>query len=298
MIETADDVGIRMAVWQPEGEARGALLMTQGRTEYIEKAYEWIGKFRKRGLVVCAFDWRGQGLSERELPDRKRGYLRDFSDFQSDLDAVHAAFREVAGPLPMMMFGHSMGGLAVTRFLSRHPDSVVGAILSAPMLELCLSPVTGAAAKAVSRAAGMLRLGSRYVSGCDDRTGPDRGFTDNVLTHDRRRFDNHADLLERYPDLKLGGATWGWLQASFREMTAVAALPEGWVRTPVLILRAGEDTVVSNRAIDRLAAQNPSVEVVALDGSRHEPLMEIDAIQDVAWAGIDGFVGRVLGADS
>lgn len=284
-----------MAVWRPEGRPRGAILLTQGRTEYIEKAYEWIGKFRDRGLIVCTFDWRGQGLSERELPDRSRGYLRDFADFQTDLDTVYPVLLSACGDLPMLGFGHSMGGLALTRFLHRRRTAMAGAILSAPMLELELKPLTAVFGRVFSRFATGLGFGARYTPGCDERTGPDRGFADNVLTRDRARFDMHADMLERHPELKLGGATWSWLRASFREMAAVEALPPGWLETPVLILQAGDDTVVSNAAHDRFAERNPMAEIAVLPGSRHEPLMEADAVQQAAWAAIDVFLERIAG---
>ena len=79
VIEAADGIKLRFAHWPAKGEARGAILLAQGRTEYIEKAYEWIEKFRARGLHVAAFDFRGQGMSERLLPNRRRGYVKDFA---------------------------------------------------------------------------------------------------------------------------------------------------------------------------------------------------------------------------
>jgi len=141
VIEAADGVKLRFAHWPAIGEARGAILLAQGRTEYIEKAYEWIEKFRERGLHVAAFDFRGQGLSERLLPNRRRGYVKDFAHFQRDYDAAYEAFRSVIGDdTPMVVCGHSMGGLATTRFLSRRQEHLKGAVLSAPMLGLALKP--------------------------------------------------------------------------------------------------------------------------------------------------------------
>ena len=141
VIETEDGIKLRFAHWPAKGKRRGAILLAQGRTEYIEKAYEWIKEFRSRGLHVAAFDFRGQGLSERLLPNRRRGYVKDFAQFQLDYDAAYAAFRGIVGAnVPMVVCGHSMGGLATTRFLSRRQSELAGAILSAPMLGLALSP--------------------------------------------------------------------------------------------------------------------------------------------------------------
>lgn len=77
-------------------------------------------------------------------------------------------------------------------------------------------------------------------------------------------------------------------------MESVASLPPAWLAKPVLVLSASEDTVVSNDAIARFVASNPLADRVDLAGSRHEPLMEVDAVQSVLWPAIDDFIDRLL----
>ena len=293
LIETSDGVTLRFAHWPAEGAVRGAVLLAQGRTEYIEKAYEWIAALQARGFHVGAFDFRGQGLSQRMLGNRRAGYVRDFAEFQHDYDAAYQAFRGVVGDTPMVVVGHSMGGLATARFVSRRQSELAGAILSAPMLGLGLSPAMGWAAFIVSNLATISGFGACYAQGCDDRSGPERGFADNVLTHDPVRFARHEKMLAEHPDLTLGGTTYAWLRAGYREMGRVARLPDGWLSVPALVVSASEDTVVSNDAIAAFVEANPLVQRVHLEGSRHEPLMEVDAVQTVLWSAIDGFLDRV-----
>ena len=295
VIETADGVGLRFAHWPAKGEARGAILLAQGRSEYIEKAYEWIGKFQERGLIVGAFDFRGQGLSQRMLPNRRRGYVENFGLFQADYDAAYDTLRREIGDLPIIVCGHSMGGLVTARFLSRRQSDVHAAILSAPMLGLAFSRPINWIAFMISGVLKALGYGARYVQGCDDRAGPERGFEGNVLTQDAARFKRHGDILRAHPDLVLGGATHSWLAEGYREMARVAALPDGWLKVLTLALSADEDTVVSNKAIARLMAANPDVtERIHLANSRHEPLMELDAVQAVLWPALDAFLDRHL----
>ena len=295
VIEAADGIKLRFAHWPAKGEARGAILLAQGRTEYIEKAYEWIEKFRARGLHVAAFDFRGQGMSERLLPNRRRGYVKDFAQFQLDYDAAYSAFRSVVGDgVPIVVCGHSMGGLATTRFLSRRQEGLKGAILSAPMLDLALSPPLSWVAYLLSKTATALGFGTRYVQGCDDRSGPERGFEGNVLTHDAARFERHSQFWEAHPNLIVGGTTHGWLSAAYTEMSSVASLPNDWLSVPAVILSADEDTVVSNSAIGKFVDANPSARRVNLAGSRHEPLMEVEAVQALVWPAIDEFLDGLL----
>ncbi len=269
-------------------------MLASGRTEYIEKAYPWIALFRARGFAVASFDFRGQGLSQRLLANRRAGYVDDFAEYQHDYDAAFDAMKDEVGDMPLLVAGHSMGGLATLRFLSRRQDEVAGAIMTAPMLGLALSRSLTTAAYVLSRSATALGLGARYVQGCDDRSGADRGFEDNVLTSDADRFAMHEAMLNENPDLTLGGTTHAWLWAGFREMRAMAALPAGWLAKPVLVLAAAEDRVVSNSAIGKFAAANPLAQIVMLDGSRHEPMMEVDAVQDAAWTAIDRWLGETL----
>src|SRR5512143_3845690 len=67
---------LRAALFAPPGRARGSIVLSPGRGEPIEKYGEFIGECLARGFVVLAHDWRGQGLSARELPDRLKGHAR------------------------------------------------------------------------------------------------------------------------------------------------------------------------------------------------------------------------------
>ena len=83
----AGGLRLRAGFWQPAGEARGTVILSPGRTEPIEKYYEVIGDFLRRGFCVLAHDWRGQGLSERALPNSRKGHVHDFSGYDRDLES-------------------------------------------------------------------------------------------------------------------------------------------------------------------------------------------------------------------
>jgi lysophospholipase len=89
-IKTPDGVNLRFARWDPPPGRRGTVVVLQGRAEYIEKYFETVRDLRARGFAVATFDWRGQGLSDRALPDRQKGYVRNFSQYATDLEAFMA----------------------------------------------------------------------------------------------------------------------------------------------------------------------------------------------------------------
>src|SRR6201996_8641290 len=85
-LKTPDGVSLRFARWLPPAGRRGTVCILQGRGEFIEKYFETVRDLRARGFAVATLDWRGQGLSERALANRQKGYVRSFSDYGVDLD--------------------------------------------------------------------------------------------------------------------------------------------------------------------------------------------------------------------
>src|SRR5436190_23687600 len=86
VLKTRDGVGIRVARWQPPPGRKGTVCVFQGRAEFIEKYFEVVNDLRERGFAVAALDWRGQGLSDRALPDRRKGHVGSFAEYDRDLD--------------------------------------------------------------------------------------------------------------------------------------------------------------------------------------------------------------------
>ena len=101
-IKTPDGAELRFARWAPPAGRKGTVCVFTGRSEQIEKYFETVRDLRERGFAVAMIDWRGQGHSSRRLRDPRKGYVRDFSDFEVDvetfvqpscLDSKHGAFR-------------------------------------------------------------------------------------------------------------------------------------------------------------------------------------------------------------
>jgi lysophospholipase len=66
LVRSAGGKRLRYAIFKSDTtRARGTVVLLQGRNECIEKYYETIEHFTRRGLWVATFDWRGQGLSDR-----------------------------------------------------------------------------------------------------------------------------------------------------------------------------------------------------------------------------------------
>jgi alpha-beta hydrolase superfamily lysophospholipase len=109
-------------------EPRAAMLIVHGVAEHIGR-YEHVGAyFAGHGIDVVGFDLRGHGRS-----GGKRGFIDSWSDFLDDVEDLLAQRRAL--DVPVVLYGHSMGGLISTTYAESdrpQPDLLV---LSAPALE-------------------------------------------------------------------------------------------------------------------------------------------------------------------
>jgi lysophospholipase len=164
------------------------------------------------------------------------------------------------------------------------------AVLNAPMFGIALGWLPIWLATAIARIACLLGLGDRYVSA--KSTDPQQiAFEDNIITHDRGRWDSHRAQLRACPDLAVGGVTWGWLDNALEAM-AEANRPQtaAALTKPLLILAAGDERVVDNRRTRIFAARAPKARYVEIPAARHEIMMETDQVRAAFWAEVDRFV--------
>src|SRR5438552_4166784 len=116
MITARDGITLRTARWPSlSPKPKGTICLFQGRSEYIEKYFEVIRDLRARGFAVATLDWRGQGLSERALPNARKGHVHDFSEYDRDLEAFMKEVVLPDCPPPHFALGHSMGAAPVIR---------------------------------------------------------------------------------------------------------------------------------------------------------------------------------------
>ena len=276
---------LRCGRWQVAGAAQGTVVLMPGRTEFIEKyASEVIGELLQRGYDVLSMDWRGQGLSDRALPDRHKGHIDDFATYVADFQAfLEQVVIPVARP-PVLLLAHSMGGHIVLRALAENgPGPFASVLLSAPM--------TGLRQEALLRP--VVTLGPRwldtwYVPGSGPYRASAQVFAGNVLTHDERRFRFTEQWFAADPRLALGGPTFGWGRAAAASLSLMRS--PGFlerIALPVLLLSAAEDTVVDSRSHAPVAARLGRGRCLSLAGARHEILMETDALRAVFWQSFD-----------
>jgi len=281
-------------VFAAQPETRGVCVLLQGQTEFIEKYAEVIGELNSRGFTVATFDWRGQGGSQRLLADPLKSYVRDFAQFDDDLQSF---LEQIVRPLsdkPPIALAHSMGAHILLRTLHDKPEAVRAAVLTAPMLAISTRGYPGWLTRTVTALYSGFGFGDDFAWGMAARDPFLITFDTQLVTSDVARFARAQDFLKDHPDLRLAGPTWGWIEAAYRSMRRVNA--PGYaeaITMPVLICGAGKDRIVLSDAERAFAARMPRGEYLDLPDSEHEILMENDSIRARFWAAFDVFIAKL-----
>lgn len=273
----------------PERSVRGIVLLLNGRTEFMEKYHMTANRLSKMGYHILSMDWRGQGLSFRELSNRHKGYVEYFDHYVEDLRLFYHRFAE-PWHLPVIIMAHSMGGHIALRYLINQakslsmPASIEKVILIAPMMDIITSPFPRRMAGPLADLAVRMGLADAYVPGQKDYYRENFQFKNNPLTHDPMNFQMEHMEMEKNPDLALGGVTWNWLKAAFDSISMVTSKSNlSRVKTPVWIASAAQDRVVCNAMQKKVCQALPCATIISVPGALHEILFETDAVQRRLW---------------
>jgi alpha-beta hydrolase superfamily lysophospholipase len=130
MVTLSDEMTIgRVYVrrWRAEKPER-VVVLVHGYGEHIGR-YEHVAEsLVARGSTVVGPDHIGHGRSDGE-----RALIRSFEPI---VDDVRAVVQETRGELPLVMIGHSMGGLIAMRYAQRYREDLAGLVLSGPAVGL------------------------------------------------------------------------------------------------------------------------------------------------------------------
>lgn len=271
-VKTSDGLRIRVGHWQSETTTKGTVLLFPGRTEYIEKYGPAAGDLANRGYATLTIDWRGQGLADRLLPDRRLGHADHFPDFQKDVAAALELADRLALPKPYFLIGHSMGGAIGLRALIENLP-VNACVFTGPMWNIYISPMMRPLGKLMGNLGPAIGLGGKLVPTLSLETYVlANDFDGNTLTNDRESYKLMQDQLIAKPELALGGATVGWLGEGLKDCAALAAMDSPAM--PCITFLGTMEQIIDCPAVHDRMDRWPGGELEMLEGVRHEVMME------------------------
>jgi alpha-beta hydrolase superfamily lysophospholipase len=128
---TTDGVSLRAREAKPSGTPAARVVMIHGIGDQVEGLpYVMAARaLAARGFLVHRMELRGHGLS-----GGPRVYVRDWSEYRTDLAQFIESVDADTAALPLFLVGVSMGGLIVTNFGLHHPAGVRGVAAVEPAL--------------------------------------------------------------------------------------------------------------------------------------------------------------------
>jgi len=120
--------GIAVTEW-PHPEPRYLALVVHGYGEHAGRYDELAGVLAGHGAAVYGPDHVGHGRSAGE-----RVVIEDFEDVVTDVHRVAGLARTAHPGLPLVMVGHSMGGLIAARYAQRYGSELSALVLSGPVI--------------------------------------------------------------------------------------------------------------------------------------------------------------------
>jgi len=132
VVRARDGLELRTYQWPAVGVPRAHLLLVHGIAEHAGR-YGHVGtQLANAGIATHAYDQRGFGRSGGH-----RAYLDRWSQFHDDVEDRLAEVRSAAGGLPVVLYGHSMGGLIALGYALADPPRPLPdlLVLSAPAID-------------------------------------------------------------------------------------------------------------------------------------------------------------------
>lgn len=129
-IASPTGAALNLYVREADRPARAAIQVNHGLAEHAARYARFADVLADRGYHVYAHDHRGHGATSS--PDAPRGVFGRTGGSEkliADVLAVHDVIAEGHPGLPVVVFGHSMGGLVAMNFVLRHPHRVRAAAI-------------------------------------------------------------------------------------------------------------------------------------------------------------------------
>jgi alpha-beta hydrolase superfamily lysophospholipase len=255
MLKTGDGLDLAVRRWQAaDVPHQWTFVVAHGLGEHSGRYSHLAAWFAPLGVTVYAMDHRGHGRS-----GGRRGHAPDLQTLLRDIDSVVQRARDESGG-PLVLIGHSFGGLLGIAYALRYPEQIDRAVFSAPLLMV------------KQRVPGW----KRALSSVLPRVAPGMAFSNevdaNLLSHDPKNAT--AYTTDPLVHDRITAGLYGQTIARGEEFIARAAE----LKVPFLLMQGRDDQVVDPVGSQRFFARAtaPDRAFILYPGLYHEIFNEID----------------------
>jgi alpha-beta hydrolase superfamily lysophospholipase len=268
-VETADGLDLYVRRWEAEGVPHlWTFVIVHGLGEHGGRYQHLAAWFVPRGASVYAMDHRGHGRSGGQ-----RGHAPSLKALLDDIDIVIMRARRESGG-PVVLIGHSFGGLLAIAYALDHPDRIDRAIISAPALVARVK--VPAWKRVLARVLPRIAPKASFANEIDPNVlshDPSIGttYTSDPLVHNQITAGMYGDTIARGDEF-------------------ILRAPE--LRVPFLLLHGADDQIVDPLGSQRFfaGAKAPGQDFHLYPGFYHEIFNEVE--QERVFQDIESWLKR------
>jgi len=235
--------------WEPdEFTPKAVVCLVHGLGEHSSR-YAYVAEaFNSEGYILFGADLRGHGRSGGQ-----RGHIPSIEAVMQDIDLLFEQAQSRYPGLPLILYGHSLGGILVLHYALKRKPTIKGVIATSSGLRTALEnqPAKIMAAKILGAVMPKVSLPS--------------GLDVNAISHDKNVIENYNNdpLVHNQMSLGFGKimlATIQWTMEHSAEF-----------RLPLLLLHGKADAIAfPSGSIDFAASLKGECKLVLFDGAYHE----------------------------
>lgn len=121
--------------WTPDDAPKANIILVHGYDEHSGRYAYFAEHCVNHGFAVHTLDHWGHGKSDGE-----NGFVPEFSVYHDGLDALLGQMPAEQQALPLILVGHSLGGLIGASYLLENQSNFAAAVLSGPAIKATEEP--------------------------------------------------------------------------------------------------------------------------------------------------------------
>jgi acylglycerol lipase len=246
-IKLKNGLVLRGLILSPGDKSRANIIFIHGHGEHIRRYSGWAELLNKEGIGFTGVDLPGHGRS-----DGPRGYIKSYALTDEMIEIIYNSAVNTFPGIPILIYGHSMGGGIVLDYLIRKKPVIKGAIITSPLLKLAFEP----SKSRLVLASVMKHLLPGLIQGS--------GLIVDHISHDREEVEKYkADPLV-HDRISLS------LFHSIMSAAAFSLDHASELEVPLLLMHGSDDMICSPEGSSIIASKAPKAELKIWEGGYHE----------------------------
>lgn len=245
---TPDGTNLYLQEWTPEKPPKAVILYIHGLGSHSGRLDHWAKRFNEINVAFVAYDQRGHGRA-----DGSRGGVKHIRQMIGDVQTMIKEVRDRFQEIPLILYGHSMGGNIALNHAIGSAEKVDGLVISSPWLRLVNPPskVLVSLAKPLKAIAPLLTLSN--------------GLNADDISRDKAEADKYREDPLVHDKISVG------LFFSVEQAGLAALANADKVSCPVLFMHGTGDRITSHEASRECAANAGKQATLKLwEGAYHE----------------------------